>query len=196
MSDLSLLGTPGHERTGPITDRQGADLARFYGFSDLDELAEEIPAAAEVIDIGAGFSTLGHEATKKRPDIRWINMDVAYLDRGWDKHVAKKLDGLIASAPVNLKYIGASILNPPEDLQGRRFSRIFSYYMLPHIVYNGIEYGTSAVRNMLNMGEIDGVIKIGPISDFSDDAFHLTVPSSSSDTERLAEETVLSWVSR
>ncbi len=62
----------------PTTGRTPEFLAKRYGFSSIDELIDDIPKNATVIDVGAGMSLLGHAVAARRPDVTWFNVDPYY----------------------------------------------------------------------------------------------------------------------
>lgn len=188
--------------TGPFTDRSGSMLASYYGFESLEALAADIPANSEVVDLGAGNSTLGHEAANLRTDITWVNFDTRYSwseDDFWayeELTQQAKLKKLMASAPDNLIYLPGDIMEPPQELGINRFSRIFSYYMLPHIIDNGRMYGMTAVRNMFSLGSSEGILTLGPISDFDREANKFHIASEEGEIEKLVANIVDPWLER
>lgn len=141
-----------HYEYAPISNREAGLLARYHGHKDVDSFAGEIPEAAEVLDVGAGYSTLGREVAVLRPDIRWLNVDLHYV-----KTIAQP-----KNMPDNLEHLPANVLALQESLGSRQFDRVLSYWLIPHVTLASRELGITAVRNMLEVAKPQGKISIGP----------------------------------
>jgi hypothetical protein len=159
--DLELEDGP--FRVGPMTDRPGDDLAQRYGYANVGSLSRSLPGNSDILDVGAGLSNLGHLVTSRRPDVRWTNFDIRYVPGLLDSATEEKLDTLQATAPDNLQYVAGNVLELPQEITAKRYARIFSYYMLHHVIGNGREMGFHAVRNILHIGEPGGKLSVGPI---------------------------------
>lgn len=192
---MAFIKLPVTEQLHHITYRPSDMLANRFGFSSVQSLAESIPSGEEVIDVGAGLSHLGHDVTTLREDIRWANFDVVYAQPDKDIEVRKRLGRLAASAPENLRYVGGSILNPPDEL-AKRFVRIFSYWMLPYIIENNPSHGVVAAWNMIQLGQTDGILSTGPMRSYSDNAQSFTIPGSDEEARELAANIIKPWLAK
>lgn len=139
----------------PMTGRRANSLAHRYGFRNHKELAAEIPENGLVADIGSGGSPLGSKVAGERPDITWVNFDYRYDDPA----VVEKLR---AKAPANVEYIAGDILDAPSALTARRYDRMYSFWLLPHLMLEDSTPGEQALDVMLSLIRDGGVLRTGP----------------------------------
>ncbi len=142
--------------------RRGDILAPKYGFDGVEDLAESLPPQARVLDVGAGLSTLGENISKLRPDIDWTNADNQYGDPG--KRYAARFEDAVEMAPKNLQFVEANAVDLAAIFGTEQFDRVFSYWMLPHIMRNDHNAGVRAAENMLMVAKKSGSVAIGPVS--------------------------------
>jgi hypothetical protein len=139
--------------------RKGNTLARRYGYGGLRSLSRlvgSLPVGAEVLDVGAGRSSFGTQACRLRPDIRWINADPAYSDEG----IRNTLE---VNRPTNLSLESVSAQELTKAFGERRFDRVYSWWMLPHITgQKGEQAGQIAVEQMLLVAKLSGQVAVGP----------------------------------
>jgi hypothetical protein len=138
----------------PTTGRTPDFLAKRYGFDSLDELIEDIPRRAVVLDVGAGLSLLGHAVANQRPDVTWFNIDPYYQN----EHTKKAS----IDAPSNVRYVARDITQSVPELAELQAARIFSYWVLPHISLTGDAPAERAVGAMWDKLTPDGVMYVGP----------------------------------
>jgi len=159
------------EATAYMTDRPGQLLARFYGYLGLSALCADIPEHANVLDMGSGASDLGHEVSRRRPDIRWTNFDARYGSDEYPDDEKASIARMQATAPHNLTYVGGNVLSLPAQITEQRYHRIFSYYMFPHVLdYCGKSAAFTAMRDTLGLLTPDGLLSTGP-NRYRDDAW-------------------------
>ena len=188
---MKFIRLPVSEKATTVTYQPDESVVNRLGFRSVHSLAGSLPPGAEVIDVGAGLSRLGHTVTALRDDIHWTNFDIAYLPSETNPEVIKRLGVLAASAPENLKYLGGNILNPPQKLNEDYYDRIFSFWMLPHIVKNsGPRPGVVAAWNMINMGKPGGILTVGPLRSYGDNAQSFEIPDSQEKARDLAARIV------
>src|SRR5580692_3006281 len=135
----------------PITARSPELLSRIYGFTDVSALADSIPQAGMVVDVGAGRSVLGEEVTRLRPDVNWINLDISF---GRKRFAAKRQ----AKASGNLRYVAGDAVNLP--LIGPFANRVFSNALLPHIALESPELAIQTFSEMAGLLIDDGEIVV------------------------------------
>jgi hypothetical protein len=194
---MAFIKLPLPVRPTPTIHRTSEDLAGRHGFSTVEQLAESLPSGAEVIDVGASVSRLGHDVANLRSDITWVNFDLLYLPSARDVEITTRVAQLIAEAPKNLEYVGGSILDPPSELKAQRFARVFSFYVLPHIVEHNPRHGLVAAWNMIQLGEpANGIISVGPRRSYSDNAEAFAIPESDKEATELAVMLVKPWAKK
>lgn len=170
-----------------MTARQSNLLSTRYGYENYVELAESLPPGAEVIDIGAGASTLGEFVSRWRSDIRWLNTDLRYTPQ--------LIHSLSKGTPSNLEFEQANALTLAEQYGKGSFDRGFSYWMLSHIRLAGVVPATVAATNMLQVIKPDNRLQIGPYyrreglrRRMRTDSLSYIVPQSSDDLSVMARE--------
>lgn len=139
----------------PMTGRGANALAHRYGFRNSRALAADVPEGGVVADIGAGRSPLGRLVAAARPDITWVNFDYRYND-------PQAIEKLRAKAPENVEYVAGDILEPPEELTARRYDRLYSFWMLPHLTLESSEPAAQALDTMLSLTRESGTLRLGP----------------------------------
>ncbi len=179
----------------PTIHRDADELAQRHGFASVDAFTDSLSEHESVLDVGASLSTLGHAVTRRRSDISWTNMDIAYGDDA-DKNFSAMLRSMQESAPENLQYLAGNIVNPPAELRARSFGRVLSFWMLPHIVQRSHQEGLVAVSNMLALGTVGGTLSIGPLRSRSDNAGVFTIPASTEDAIALAVKVTEPWIGK
>lgn len=132
-----------------MTQRGPETLSRHFGFGSPQALADSLPEGAEVLDAGAGASTLGHAIGRLRPDISWTNLDPGYADQA-------SLAALKATAPDNVSFVTGSMLEVAEILAGRDFQRVFSFFAI-----NYLRESREAVRQLMRVAEPAGEMALG-----------------------------------
>lgn len=172
MTELAESASYVRYERAPMTDRRGDTLALKYGYKDLSAFTDDLPVGARVVDIGAGFSSLGRQACYRRSDIEWVNVDIQYED--WTSPYAHLYEQLIDGKPSNLHFEPADAMSLVQDFGENQFDRTYSYWMLPHIILASRELGLSAVENMIRITKSSGNLAVGPISRplFTSDAIH------------------------
>ncbi|HSW85096.1 MAG TPA: class I SAM-dependent methyltransferase [Candidatus Saccharimonadales bacterium] len=141
----------------PVTARSAHALSRIYGYDSPKQMAEDLPDDADVIDVGAGASTLGVEISELRPDINWVNVDICYDDEEIVSDISASQE-----FPPNFSLLPADIMTLPETLGEKSFDRVFSYFMLQHIEIADKEAALIAAKNMLKIIKPGGQLSIGP----------------------------------
>jgi hypothetical protein len=182
------------ERSYHVSYRPTDGLATRHNFASVHALAKSIPSGGRVIDVGAGLSRLGHVVTTFREDVEWVNFDTAYGDTEYNADIKRRLGQLITAAPDNLNYISGSIVNPPDELVPKQYARIFSFWMLPHLIDTSPRLGVAAAYNMLQLGEPDSILSTGPMRSYADNAQSFQVPESQAAARELAADIVGAWI--
>jgi tRNA G46 methylase TrmB len=108
--------------TIPSTGRTPSFLARQYGFDSAKRFADAIPQSAVVIDVGSGMSQLGHYVATHRPDVKWINADLAYAN---PELLARASEG----APKNLEFICGDVIAFSPELHSYKGTADREYYV-------------------------------------------------------------------
>ncbi len=176
----------------PIYSRLSGKLALVYGYPDLTSFCDDLPENGVVLDVGAGASTLGLDVCQERPDVSWLNADICYEDE-------EKRQKLIQDSPSNLEFLPANVLNLQEYIGDKKFDRVFSFFLLPHIRLAGRKYAIDASRELIRAAAPSGKVSIGPLNrkarrkltgrvDSLTDAITLDAPS---DNEALESATQL-----
>lgn len=145
-----------------MTQRGPETLAGFYGFESAEALADSLPSDAEVADMGAGASRLGHTIAGLRPDIHWINLDIGYADQ-------TALAGLQETAPDNLTLLEGSITNAAELVPPGSLDRVFSFWALGYLHEPEIR---EAVRKFVGLTKPTGQLALGKLWIIEDNAAH------------------------
>lgn len=142
----------------PSTGRTPRFLAKQYGFNSAKLFADAIPGHAIVIDVGAGLSRLGHYVAKARPDVTWVNADLAYANPELLEHASKE-------APDNLKFICGDVIafSPELNAYHGKADRVYSYWMMPHLSLHNITLAEKAAGTMWELLKPEGQLAIGPI---------------------------------
>jgi len=178
--------TDPNETLACMTDRDADRLARMYGYMGVEDLSATLPDKAKVIDLGAGLSDLGHAVSHHRPDVNWINFDARYGNTSFPTEEQTAIAQMQATAPPNLTYVGGNVLNLPDEIRAKRFARVFSYYMFPHVIdYFGKETAAKAMRDAVNVIAIGGALSVGP-NRYTDYGWSVNI-TDNTDTETLAE---------
>ncbi len=142
----------------PSTGRKPLFVVKQLGFDSVPEFAASLPRNALVMDIGAGYSRLGSEVARMRPDTYWINADPLYADR----KVAKKLT---RDSPPNLEFLIMNIADQPD--QAPKFKKgadlVISYWLMPHLSLETDTVARTAAKNMLSLLNKDGRLVVGPV---------------------------------
>lgn len=194
--DFIRIQSHGESVSTPTYHREVEELAVRHNYSSVRSLAASLPEAAEVVDVGAGVSRLGHKVAALRDDITWVNMDILYSAKDQDSELKHTLGRLATTAPKNLEYVAGSILSPPAKITPSRFSHVFSYWLLPHIVEANSRKGAVAAYNMIIMGKPGGTLSVGPRRTYSDNAEPFVIPGSSEEARSLAAHIVKPWVKK
>lgn len=149
--------TPDHI---PSTGRKTKFQAQQLGHPSVDVFATSLPKAAIVIDVGAGWSQLGHEVAHKRPDIRWINVDPCYAD--------KKLSASSEGLPPNLEFLADDITQSSSKLDSLKASAdlVYSYWLLPHLSLESNSPAQAAAAHMYDLLKPTGKLVVGPVRRF------------------------------
>jgi hypothetical protein len=144
--------------TIPSTGRTPHFLAKQYGFDSAVRFADALPEKAIVIDVGAGISRLGHFVTKHRPDITWVNADLAYANPEMLAEASK-------DAPDNLEFVAGDVIAFSPELHSFRgkADRVYSYWMMPHLSLNNMTLAEKAAGTMWELLKPGGQLAIGPI---------------------------------
>lgn len=182
------------EKASPTVHRPVDELATRHGYDSVEAFAESIEPNEKVIDVGASISRLGHAVTSLRDDIEWVNLDIIYKPIGMDTETTKRFGKLVADAPKNLKYVDGSILNPPVETGLNQFTRVLSYWMLPHIIEYSPRHGVAAAWNLIQLGKPGGILSVGPRRGHSDNAETFTIPESDKEAQELALKIVKPWL--
>jgi 2-polyprenyl-3-methyl-5-hydroxy-6-metoxy-1,4-benzoquinol methylase len=142
----------------PSTGRTPRFLAKQYGFDSAKRFADAIPSSAIVIDVGSGLSQLGHYVAKARPDIKWVNADLAYAN-------PELLARASQDAPQNLQFICGDVIAFSPELHAYRgkADRVYSYWMMPHLSLNNMTLAEKAAATMWELLKPEGQLAIGPI---------------------------------
>ncbi len=164
---------------GVSTPRTAEFLVPSLGFCSLQHFSASIPVGAEVIDVGAGLSTLGHTMANIRHDIAWTNFDIRYERGGFLGDDMSRFNELIESAPYNLRYVPGNILEPPSEISNKRYARVISYFMVQYATASCEEAGRVAIENLLNLTAPCGTVSLGPISDTAFNSILFGTPSKS-----------------
>lgn len=146
----------------PMRARPSDHLATEYGYADISSFAAALPERAEVADIGAGLSSLGAQVCERRDDVRWVNVDIQYGNFG-NQADEDAYRYLVEHKPANLTYEAADALKLVEVFGSEQFDRVFSYWMLPHIILDGRDLGAAAAENMLKVTKPSGKVAVGPV---------------------------------
>jgi hypothetical protein len=143
--------TPDHI---PSTGRKTMFQASQLGYASVEAFAKSLPGAAVVIDVGAGWSRLGHEVTALRPDIRWINVDPCYAGKT-----------AIQNALSNLEFLSEDIVKGSAKLAELNGTAdlVYSYWMLPHLSLESDKPARAAIDPMYDLLKPEGKLVIGPI---------------------------------
>lgn len=140
----------------PSTQRDAEHLANRYGFASLAELAQSLPAGAEILDAGAGASPLGREVTQLRPDVRWTNFDY-----GYDDPLIRA--ELLPDSPPNLRYLAGDVRRLQDMFPAGTFDCVFSFWLLPHLSLADDAGAIAAAQAMFAVAKDGGEVFVGPI---------------------------------
>jgi hypothetical protein len=142
----------------PSTGRTPHFLAKQYGYDSAKRFADALPEGAVVIDVGSGVSKLGHFVAKHRPDITWVNADLAYAN-------PDLLTEASEGAPDNLEFVAGDVIAFSPELHAFRgkADRVYSYWMLPHLSINSPTLAEKAAGTMWELLKPSGQLAIGPI---------------------------------
>ncbi|HSE61013.1 MAG TPA: class I SAM-dependent methyltransferase [Candidatus Saccharimonadales bacterium] len=147
-----------HKASIPSTGRTPQFLAKQYGYDSAKQFADAIPESAIVIDVGAGVSRLGHYVARWRPDVKWVNADLAYANPA-------VLEEASRSVPKNLKFVCGDVIAFSPELhayQGKAH-RVYSYWMMPHLSLSNVMLAEKAAGTMWELLNAQGQLAIGPI---------------------------------
>ncbi|HSX36601.1 MAG TPA: class I SAM-dependent methyltransferase [Patescibacteria group bacterium] len=141
-----------------MTPSSGEYLARQMGETSLQRVAEQLPAEAKVLDMGAGNSDLGLLISWARSDSTVVNLDIQYANK------AGQLDEFRANAPDNITWLAAGGAALP--FKEATFDQIYSYNVVSHFLRydaeQGRELGRKVLQEMLRVLKPDGEILVGP----------------------------------
>ncbi|HYH35998.1 MAG TPA: class I SAM-dependent methyltransferase [Candidatus Saccharimonadales bacterium] len=135
-----------------MTQRGPQTLARFYGFESVEAVADSLPQDAAVLDAGAGASRFGHTIAAMRPDVRWTNLDVGYLDES-------VLAVLQKTAPENVTFVRGSITEAAELLPHSNQDRVFSFFALNYLG----RFQIAGVRQLVRAAKPTGQVALGKL---------------------------------
>lgn len=138
------------------TARSAEVLALAHGFKSVMHLADSLPDAARVLDVGAGASPFGRRIASLRPDVTWINIDYNYRDE-------RILHEASSDAPDNLHFVAGDATKLTENYATESFDAVFSYWLLPHLSLDEIKPAVVAARAMFDVTKPGGLISVGPI---------------------------------
>jgi len=137
------------------TDRTAAVLARRHGYKTVENLAKSLPPQANVLDVGAGASTLGREIANLRPDIHWTNLDFSYHDK-------QILIDVSRGAPTNLEFIAGDAAKLDDFIKPGSMDAVFSYWLFPHLSSYNQEMALAAAVQLYKATKNGGLLAIGP----------------------------------
>ena len=137
------------------TDRTADVLAHRHGYKSLKHLAESLPRHANVLDVGAGASTLGKEVANLRPDIHWTNLDYSYHDK-------QILQNVSQGAPSNLTFIAGDAAKLDNYIKPASMDVVFSYWLFPHLASYDKEIALAAASQLHNTTKTGGLMTVGP----------------------------------
>lgn len=171
-------------------------LAELYGQgSGIDEFAMALPQNAHIADVGAGLSDFGHQIAVRRPDISWANVDIHYEDsRYHPQH--ELIEQAKATAPQNLSFVTASVLEMPDGLHGQ--DRVYSYNLVTHLQRIDRNLGRQALTGMLDLLNDGGRLMVGPTNAkmATSERWNATALSSNATAEEIREAQELLTTSR
>lgn len=141
----------------PSTGRKTLFQARQLGYDSVAAFAASLPKAAVVIDVGAGWSRLGHEVASMRPDVRWTNVDPCYAS----SKVAEAGEDL----PPNLTLLASDIVQGSAEFKALKSSAdlVYSYWLLPHLSLESEAPARAAVEHMYELLKPTGKLVVGPV---------------------------------
>ncbi|OGL34987.1 hypothetical protein A3F65_02260 [Candidatus Saccharibacteria bacterium RIFCSPHIGHO2_12_FULL_47_16b] len=157
----------------PITGRSGNFLAKVYGYQSIDDLADSLPVNSQILDVGAGRSTLGQQVTARRKDVSWTNFDLSYNSERVEQ---------FQTAQPNLTLVQGNIITPPREFKSR-FDRVYSYWLLPLLALEEPELARQSMENIIQFLKKDGSATIGPL------VSHRRINSD----EHRSDTTTISW---
>lgn len=170
-------------------DRQATEFfSTKHGFANLAHLQKWLPENAHVLDVGAGYSPLGTEVARNRPDIRWTNVDINY-NSSFFSHAQPILE----AAPENLTYEQGDATKLTQLYGRRTVDCVFSYWLFVHFDKLNPAVGIKAAKECLNVTKQGGLVSIGPRLGLLRQArTHQTTINKSieADTDHLANEIV------
>jgi hypothetical protein len=104
------------------------------------------------------LSQLGHYVAKARPDVKWVNADLAYANPELREHASE-------GAPDNLEFICGDVIafSPELHAYKGKAHRVYSYWMMPHLSLNNVTLAEKAAGTMWELLRPDGLLAIGPI---------------------------------
>jgi ubiquinone/menaquinone biosynthesis C-methylase UbiE len=139
-----------------VTTHRSADfLAKKHGFESVGALADALPSAATVIDVGAGASNFGREVAALRPDIEWVNFDYSYGN-------PEILDEVTKNAPENVQFVQGDATKLAEIYGKDKFDAVFSFWLLPHMSIDDEGPAKQALRSIYDVAKPGGLISVGP----------------------------------
>jgi 2-polyprenyl-3-methyl-5-hydroxy-6-metoxy-1,4-benzoquinol methylase len=136
-----------------MTQRSAVTLACNYGFESVEACADSLPMDARVLDAGAGAATFGHTIARMRPDIRWTNLDIGYVN-------AAALAALQERAPSNLTFVTRDVREAVELFPQDSFDAVFSYWLLNCLEERQARQG---VRQLLDTTKPAGRLSVGAL---------------------------------
>lgn len=136
------------------TNRPARRLARAHGFKNTSHLANSLPENANVLDAGAGDSSLGKKVATVRPDIHWVNFDYSYYSGIPDK--------ITQDCPPNLSFVAGDVTKLSERFAPESFHAVFSYWMMPHLSIDSDEPARQAAEQLFIATKQGGSISLGP----------------------------------
>lgn len=137
------------------TDRTAAVLARRHGYKTVKNLAKSLPRHANVLDVGAGASSLGREIANLRSDIHWTNLDFSYHDTQILKNASR-------DAPINLTFIAGDAARLDDFIKPGSMDVVFSYWLFPHLSSYDQRTALAAASQLYKATKTGGLLVVGP----------------------------------
>ena len=139
----------------PTTGRTADTLARRHGYKNVTDLASSLPSHAEVLDVGAGASSLGRTIARLRPDVHWTNLDFSYHDE-------RMLRDVSHDAPSNLTFIAGDATKLDHYIEPTSIDAVFSYWLFPHLSLYDRQTALTAAKQLYKAVKPGGILAIGP----------------------------------
>lgn len=137
------------------TDRTAEVLAHRHGYGTVKDFSDSLPPHANILDVGAGGSSLGAEVARLRPDIQWTNLDFSYYDN-------QILHNVSHGAPNNLKFIAGDAAKLDEFIKPASMDVILSYWLFPHLASYDRQTALTAASQLYKATKLNGLMVVGP----------------------------------